>query len=381
MTTPMTHRLRLLGLAAGISLALATSGAAPLAADVPPPSAPPVAEDGADDAESPAAEEQPFPWVADFKAASAQAKAEGKDLFINFTGSDWCGWCVRLDKEVFSQGDFAARASEHFVFVYMDFPNAAELKAKVVDTALRDGLKQRYGVEGFPTILLTFADGTPYARTAYAPDGPEPYLANLAALRAEGAKAKVLLEKKEKASVAEIKAAIPGLAKGGFLGDEAYAWVLERIPVLDPKGDLGLLPLHQAHMDRQAVKAIITELMARQSAGQPADWDAVHKKLLAVNVASLVDSREEGLYLDLYFGAAQWLLGEGRCDDARAAAEVLKSHRLLKENERAQQMLAEFLEKVEAKASGAGDDDEGDEGMDDEGGDDDGDEPEDDDAR
>ena len=48
------------------------------------------------------AEEKPnLPWMLDIEKAKATAKAEGKDIFINFTGSDWCGWCKRLDAEVF----------------------------------------------------------------------------------------------------------------------------------------------------------------------------------------------------------------------------------------------------------------------------------------
>jgi len=45
-------------------------------------------------------------WLEDFAAAKAQAAKEGKDLFIDFTGSDWCGWCIRLDKEVLLTPEF-----------------------------------------------------------------------------------------------------------------------------------------------------------------------------------------------------------------------------------------------------------------------------------
>ena len=73
-------------------------------------------------------------WELNFEQAQARAKAENKPMLLDFTGSDWCGWCIRLDKEVFSQTEFKAYAAESLVLVELDFPRgkaqSAEIKAQ-----------------------------------------------------------------------------------------------------------------------------------------------------------------------------------------------------------------------------------------------------------
>src|SRR5207253_7724891 len=65
-------------------------------------------------------------WLTDLPSAQATAKAENKIVLINFTGSDWCGWCIRLRNEVFSQPEFDAYASQNVVLVEADFPHHKE---------------------------------------------------------------------------------------------------------------------------------------------------------------------------------------------------------------------------------------------------------------
>jgi thioredoxin-related protein len=120
-------------------------------------------------------------WVTDFEMAKKKAADEGKDLFINFTGSDWCGWCIRLDKEVFRQKLFASEAPTRFVFVKIDFPRQTSLPAALKKQ--NDQLAQEYQVQGFPTIILADATGKTYAQTGYQEGGPMAYLQHLAELR------------------------------------------------------------------------------------------------------------------------------------------------------------------------------------------------------
>ena len=61
-------------------------------------------------------------WLEDFEKAKAQAKAENKKILLDFTGSDWCGWCIKLDKEVFSQQAWKDYAAKNLVLVELDFP-------------------------------------------------------------------------------------------------------------------------------------------------------------------------------------------------------------------------------------------------------------------
>jgi thioredoxin-related protein len=115
------------------------------------------------------------PWTADFAAAKKEAAASDKDLLIDFTGSDWCGWCIKLTKEVFSHDEFKEGVKDKFVLVELDFPQD---KSKLPEETQKQNEKlgAEYAVQGYPTILLTDAEGRPYAATGYQKGGPEAYL-------------------------------------------------------------------------------------------------------------------------------------------------------------------------------------------------------------
>ena len=150
-------------------------------------------------------------WVRDFEAAKATAASEGKDLLIDFTGSDWCGWCIRLDKEVFSQDGFKS-VHDDFVLVYLDYPKDQSLVTDD-ERAQNEVLKDRFGIQGYPSIFLTDAQGRPYAQTGYQPGGPEKYLTHLSDLR----------EKKTARDTAFDKASAAQGAEKARLLDEALA--------------------------------------------------------------------------------------------------------------------------------------------------------------
>jgi thioredoxin-related protein len=120
-------------------------------------------------------------WMTDFAEAQKKAAAEGKDLFINFTGSDWCVWCQRLDKEVFSKKVFIYEAQKHFVFVMVDFPRDKPQSDQLKEQ--NEKLSQRYDASAFPTIILAEANGRPYAQTGYLEGGPLVYMHELARLQ------------------------------------------------------------------------------------------------------------------------------------------------------------------------------------------------------
>ena len=83
-----------------------------------------------------------------------QAAESNKDLLIDFTGSDWCGWCIKLHKEVFSQDAFKEGVKDKFVLVEIDFPKD---KSKLSEETQKQNeeLGEKYAVQGYPTILLT----------------------------------------------------------------------------------------------------------------------------------------------------------------------------------------------------------------------------------
>jgi len=114
-------------------------------------------------------------WETDFAKASAKAKAEGKYMLIDFSGSDWCGWCVKLDKEVFSKAAFKEYAKDNLVLVLADFPRdkskqSAELQKQ------NNELKDKFGIRGFPTVYILSPEGKTVNQTGYQPGGPEAYV-------------------------------------------------------------------------------------------------------------------------------------------------------------------------------------------------------------
>ncbi len=121
--------------------------------------------------------DEPTVWQTKFEDAKTKAKADKKLLLVNFTGSDWCGWCIKLKQEVFDQEAFLKEAPQRFVFVELDFPRTKELPAEL--KAQNDQLAQQFDVAGFPTILVLDAEGQLIARTGYRPGGPEEYFKHL----------------------------------------------------------------------------------------------------------------------------------------------------------------------------------------------------------
>ncbi len=142
-------------------------------------------------------------WYADFDKAAAAAQAQGKDLLVDFTGSDWCGWCTRLKEEVFDHEEFSTQVVEHFVLVALDFPNSDAAKAMVPNPERNRELQREYEVQGFPTILLMTSDGVVYGQTGYRQGGPTAYLEHLESLRENGKGALALLEEFEGATGAK----------------------------------------------------------------------------------------------------------------------------------------------------------------------------------
>ena len=96
-------------------------------------------------------------WTSDAPAAQELAKTTGKPLFIQFTGSDWCGWCKLMDGKVFSTTEWADYAKDNLVLLYIDFP-----RGKKQSDALKeqnDKLSEQYGIGGFPTYIILDAQG------------------------------------------------------------------------------------------------------------------------------------------------------------------------------------------------------------------------------
>ncbi|MGK0176660.1 MAG: protein disulfide-isomerase [Zhongshania aliphaticivorans] len=116
-------------------------------------------------------------WKTNFEAALAEAKSQGKHVLVDFTGSDWCGWCIKLDKEVFSQNAFKQFADDELVLVEIDFPRKKQQSEELA--AQNEKLVEQFGIRGFPTILLLSPEGELLEKTGYKSGGAESYIAHI----------------------------------------------------------------------------------------------------------------------------------------------------------------------------------------------------------
>lgn len=113
-------------------------------------------------------------WETDFKAAQALSVKRNKPILVNFTGSDWCILCIRLDAEVFNTKKFAEWATENVILMKADFPNEALLPPSEV--LQNQKLQERYSVRGFPTILFLDQAGKVIGNSGYFSGGPKVWI-------------------------------------------------------------------------------------------------------------------------------------------------------------------------------------------------------------
>ena len=116
-------------------------------------------------------------WSTNFAKAQADAKSAHKLLLINFSGSDWCGWCKRLEAEVFSKPEFEQYAKDNLVLLLADFPRRTSLSNEVRKQNYE--LAERFQVEGFPTIVILNGEGKQVGQLGYMPGGPGAFIGEL----------------------------------------------------------------------------------------------------------------------------------------------------------------------------------------------------------
>ena len=117
----------------------------------------------------------PAGWTDDYDVALKRAAAENKLVLADFSGSDWCGWCKKLDKEVFDTEEFRKGATNEYVLLMVDTPRDQELlseKAKKQNPKL----VEKYKIRGFPTVLVLDAKGGVVFQGGYEKGGPKKYL-------------------------------------------------------------------------------------------------------------------------------------------------------------------------------------------------------------
>lgn len=116
-------------------------------------------------------------WLTDFGKAQEMARNENRVILVDFTGSDWCPWCVRLHDEVLKQKQFLDYAADNLILLEVDFPRRK--KQTNEQKQANQALAEKYGIQGFPTILLLDPNGTVIARTGYRRGGANAYVKHL----------------------------------------------------------------------------------------------------------------------------------------------------------------------------------------------------------
>lgn len=117
-------------------------------------------------------------WLTDVPQAEARAKAQHKMVLMDFTGSDWCPWCIKFKKEVLDTPEFEKYAAKNVVLVEVDFPSK-KYQSKEQKQA-NNALKDKYDIHGFPTLVVLNQEGKEIGRqVGYSRGGPKPFIAKL----------------------------------------------------------------------------------------------------------------------------------------------------------------------------------------------------------
>src|SRR4029077_19524399 len=121
-------------------------------------------------------------WLTDFDAAKAKAKSDHKLVLLEFTGSDWCGYCKLMQAEVFSKPQFQEYAAKNLILVELDFPRSKPQSDAVKKQNRK--LASEYEIEGFPTLIVLNPEGKRVANFfGYIEGGPDAIISALEKLR------------------------------------------------------------------------------------------------------------------------------------------------------------------------------------------------------
>jgi protein disulfide-isomerase len=122
-------------------------------------------------------------WMTDLGKAQAKAKEENRLVLMDFTGSDWCPWCIKLRKEVFSTPEFTEYAKTNLVPVEIDFPRQKQQPAELKKA--NRALQAKYEIQGYPTVVVLNRQGKKIGELGYEAGGPKPFIAKLEELKAK----------------------------------------------------------------------------------------------------------------------------------------------------------------------------------------------------
>lgn len=113
-------------------------------------------------------------WQSNIEDALLKVQDNDKYVFVFFTGSDWCSWCHKLTGEVFDHQEFQTYAHENMEMVMLDYPKAEYQSQEQVD--YNQKMQQKYGIRGYPSVLILDKNGEVAMQTGYREGGPVKYI-------------------------------------------------------------------------------------------------------------------------------------------------------------------------------------------------------------
>jgi len=282
-------------------------------------------------------------WPSDYAAACKQATTEGKDLLIDFTGSDWCTWCIKLEKEVFEQASFGEGVKERYMLVALDYPRDKSLLSEAV-VKQNEALLKKYPIKGYPSILLCDAAGRPYAITGYQPGGPEAYLKHMEELQSrKSLRDKGVADAETKSGVEKAKqliATLDGLQLEPEMIRSWYGDLCMKIKEADPADETGFAKREASTMALANYMAKLGELRSKQ------DLEGVAKLVEETLADPLVKGE---VRIQVYGHYAGTLAYAGKKDEA---IEVLKKAIAEVDEGPKKEELRKFIELLEKEKAG-----------------------------
>lgn len=113
-------------------------------------------------------------WLTSWDQAAKLSKQTGKPILANFTGSDWCHWCIQLKKEVFDKPAFNTWAKKNVILLELDYPEKKKQSAALKKQ--NEKLAEKYKIEGYPTVLFLDASGKKFGEYGYDEGGPSVWI-------------------------------------------------------------------------------------------------------------------------------------------------------------------------------------------------------------
>ncbi len=189
-------------------------------------------------------------WLRNYDEAVQKAQRESKPIVMFFTGSDWCGWCTKLEKEALDTPEFAQLAGPRFVFLLLDFP-IYKAQDPTLSQQNRD-LQKKYEVRGFPTLVIIDSKQKRIGTTGYRPGGGKQYAEHLikmvddfqgyqqraATLDQGSQKGQDLKRLYEKASEYQLKDDMNKIVQLGLQSDHSQYFLTEQYRLLVSEGHI-----------------------------------------------------------------------------------------------------------------------------------------------